>query len=95
MPVPISRSAAGHATLNHKRPYTQRFPADAADAVNFAHIRDGGTQGCGGATALCVGGYHECLCVVQRLHYDTDFACTADDTYVGGSLATELDGAWG
>ena len=49
---------------------------------------EGGVQGCGGATVLCVGAAHEALSVAQRLCPDADLAATADDTYV----SDELDG---
>jgi hypothetical protein len=44
----------------------------------------GGSQGCGGATLLCVGAYHETLCEIQRDHQHVNITCTADDTYLNG-----------
>ena len=51
----------------------------------------GGSQGCGGATLLCVGAYHESLSCVQRDHQDVNIACTADDTYLNGECETRGD----
>ena len=48
--------------------------------------RIGGVQGDGGASVMCIGGYHEALAHVQRAHPLVDIACTADDTYLHGPI---------
>ena len=78
--MPISLDAEGRATLAAR---------NATTAVLRSVI--GGSQGCGGASLLCIGGYHEALSDVQRLYLDTDFACDADDTYLCDELLPPAD----
>ena len=69
-PVPVHVAADGSAK-----------PAKVGDpGAVWLRSHDGGRQGCGGSTIFCVGGYHETLLELQRLHPDADIACTADDT---------------
>ena len=53
-------------------------------STDFLRSVEGGSQGCGGATLLTVGAYHECLSDVQRMHPDVNIAAIADDTYLNG-----------
>ena len=78
--MPISLDAEGRATLAAR---------NATTAVLRSVI--GGSQGCGGASLLCISGYHEALSDVQRLYLDTDFACDADDTYLCDELLPPAD----
>ena len=48
---------------------------------------DGGCQGCGGATLLCVLPYHLTLGELQRRRPTSDIAATADDSYYCDELA--------
>ena len=84
-PVPVHVAADGSAK-----------PAKVGDpGAVWLRSHDGGRQGCGGSTIFCVGGYHETLLELQRLHPDADIACTADDTYTGGSVdPSDADPSW-
>ena len=52
----------------------------------------GGCQGCGLATLLCVGAYHESVSAAQRACPNTNITCTADDTFIFGPLRHRHDG---
>ena len=54
---------------------------------------EGGGQGVGSSTILCVGSYHEACSAAQRLHQDVEMAATADDFYCNGSPVTAVEGA--
>ena len=63
-----------------------------AASVHVLRSIDGGVQGCGGATILCVGAYHEDCCEAQRLNPDVDMGGTADDFQACGELTTDTAG---
>ena len=70
--VPIHIAPDGTTTL-----------AESADAEGCCYLQSkvGGNQGCGGATAACVGTYHEDCCESQRMNPDADMTAIADDFY--------------
>ena len=72
--VPIDFAPDGRAVLG------------TATSTHVLRSVDGGCQGCGGATILCVGAYHEDCCDAQRLNPDVDMGGTADDFQACGEL---------
>jgi hypothetical protein len=59
--------------------------ATLASNDGFLRSVEGGPQGLGASTPICVGPYHAQCILAQRLHPDANMAAVADDLYINGS----------